>query len=75
MSDIKPGDRVRVLKGAPVQSFGARGGRIQGRSMVVTVDHIRKWSALHENRNDVVWAGSGGYWTSTTSDWVEKVDR
>ena len=65
------GDRVIVLKGAPVVCLGPAGSRIQGRNMTVTVDHVLRYGTQPE----VVWAGSGGYWTSTTVDWVKPAAR
>ena len=73
--DFRKGDKVRIRKGAPVRTFGKGGDRIQGRTMVVTVNHVRRWGGHRNYENEVVWAGRGGYWTSTTFDHAELVTR
>lgn len=95
---VKPGDKVRILKGAPLMTMGAGPSerahkeihgchRFAKRSYVVTVSqNYEGWNSdydfntirekyLRENlRNQTIeWAGTGGYWTWTSPEWVEVV--
>lgn len=95
---VKNGDRVRILKGAPLMTMGATPAqrahwdahgchRFAKRTYEVTVSQVYDgWCSGHdfeyvspkywrENlRNQTIeWAGTGGYWTWTSPEFVEVI--
>lgn len=75
---VKPGDRVRVLKGAQIRSLHPKWRGIvkhAGTTYTVTVSHVFpgyvNYNVIHNTR--ISWAGEGGYWCETDINNVEIV--
>jgi hypothetical protein len=60
---VKPGDKVKVRKGAYICSTHPDGDRIAEQTRTVTVHHLLP--AGLDTPSMVVWAGRGGYWCET----------
>lgn len=69
-NDIKPGDKIRYLKGAVIHSTGKPNERVARRAQEVYVHHM--FGGTHTTRA-VAWAGRGGYWCWTDIKNVTKV--
>jgi hypothetical protein len=79
-NEVRSGDNVRVCQDSVVRSSKSYNDKVVSRAYVVRVDHVRcGYPATSPHRDDqgrlaeVVWAGSGGYWTHTPSSNVELV--
>jgi hypothetical protein len=93
---VKQGQKVRILKGAPLHTMGATTAerahkeihgchRFAKRTYVVTVSqNFEGWNTdneydmmrekyIRENmrQQTIEWAGTGGYWTWTSPEYVE----
>lgn len=67
----RPGERVRVKRGAMVRDYSSRDPtrRPSKRAQVVTVDHVLRY----DDGEGVAWAGGGGYWREAHVRDVERV--
>lgn len=95
---VKSGQQVRILKGAPLMTMGATPAerdhkekhgchRFAKRTYVVTVHTNNEgWCETYDfdkvfykyqvnglRDQTIEWAGTGGYWTWTSPEWVELI--
>jgi hypothetical protein len=80
-SEIVAGTRIRIPAGTEIGGTFAGAAKVAKRDYEVTVDRADPgWPATSPHRYDqgredqVVWAGSGGYWHSCSADAVEVVE-
>lgn len=76
-NNFKPGQRVRIRKGAIVKGFGFKGEKVLTKSQIIKVSHVFR-GYTHPDGPTVIhptveWAGTGGYWTWTHPMNVEAV--
>lgn len=66
---IKSGSRVRIQAGAAVTTTGPRRKYTTARAQIVTVQSV------YEDRQEVRWAGSGGYWCNVALASVQQISE